>query len=237
MIIKKRHAPYLPHTSSEAAWNQSEQADSRPGLDASPIQFSEQDFREGRFPDRRREDRREGLRRTIDQEIVTRAHEEANAIREVAAQEGFNAGLGEASAIVEELKQAINQLMASREEALTTAADDLAAMALEIAERIIKTEVSCDESLVMSIVRDTIAKVGRDQKSILIKVNSADVRLVREALDTNPPFSQSVEVLVAEDPEVEAGSCIVETRAGQIDARFSTRLGILKQLLLTGGKF
>jgi flagellar biosynthesis/type III secretory pathway protein FliH len=88
----------------------------------------------------------------------------------------------------------------------------------------------------MSIVRNTVSKVGREQKSITIKVNPVDLKLVKETMRTDSQLSEAVEVLVFEDAEVDPGSCVIETRAGQIDARFSTQLGILKQLLLTGGK-
>jgi flagellar assembly protein FliH len=239
MIIKKKFAQSLDTPISPASQVRGEQTSRSTPVDIYSEEISPEDIESGLAPDRRRGDRRDrrlGYRRMEDQEIISRAHEEANAIREVAAQEGFQAGLNQAQAVIVDLQDAIQSFLQAREEALSSAADDLAAMAVEIAERIIKTEVACDENLVMSIVRNTVSKVGREQKSITIKVNPVDLKLVKETMRTDSQLSEAVEVLVFEDAEVDPGSCVIETRAGQIDARFSTQLGILKQLLLTGGK-
>lgn len=230
MIIKKKLAASYLNPPSPMSPLESE-------ADAFPMDLSPDDFEAGKVPDRRRNDRRQGYRRVEDQELITRAHEEANAIREAAQQEGFTAGLEQAQHVIDELQTTMQSLLNVRETALVSAADDLGQMAIEIAERIIKTEVSCDESLVMSVVRNTIAKVGQDQKSILIKVNPLDVKLVKEQMKTDSPFSDSVEILVTEEDTIDPGSCVVETRAGQIDASFSTQLELLKRLLATGGKF
>ena len=53
--------------------------------------------------------------------------------------------------------------------------------------------------------------------------------LIRSALGQTVP----VEVMVMDDPNVDQGSCVLETNSGLIDASFSTQLGILRQLLGT----
>lgn len=239
MIIKKKYAQAYPASppASQPQAVQEAQAQAPQPVDPYSGPLEPEDFETGKLTDRRRNDRRQGFRRIEDQELISRAHEEANAIRENAAKEGFEEGLNQAESLVQELRDTILSLLSAREDAILTAADDIAGMAVEIAERIIKTEVSCDESLVMSIVRNTVAKVGRDQKSILIKVNPVDVKLVKDAMRTDSQLSSAVEVLVVEDDTVDQGSCMVETQAGLIDARFSTQLELLKRMLLTGGKF
>lgn len=238
MIIKKKQAQTLLEAFPDSSLEKSDNAISNAKEHNDPYQsVASEDFEVGRMQDRRRKDRRSGYRRMGDQEIISLAYEEANAIKEAAAQEGFAAGIEESRIACQSLQKAIIDLMNAKEEALASAAEELYAMAIEIAENIIKTEVSCDETLVMSIVRKTVAKVGREQKSILIKVNPVDLKVVKETMKTDSQLSESVEVLVVEDTEIDPGSCIVETRAGQIDARFSTQLEILKQLLMIGGKF
>ena len=46
--------------------------------------------------ERRRGDRRRGFRRIDDRNLISRAKEEANSIREAAAKEGYQEGLSEA---------------------------------------------------------------------------------------------------------------------------------------------
>ena len=106
-------------------------------------------------------------------------------------------------------------------------------MAVEVAARVIKTEVSCDETLVLSLVRDTIQKAGRNSKSILIKLNPEDAPTVKKMLKDDPIPNLQAEVMVMDDPNVDQGSCVLETNSGLIDASFSTQLGILRQLLGT----
>lgn len=236
MIIKRKYAqalsvskPKLPEEPTVCL----EEQDFAPYTQ----ELTPEDFELGRLPDRRSTDRRQGFRRTEDHELISRAHEEANAIREQAAQAGFEEGLSQAQMVVDEMGNAIQSFLDAKEQAILSAADDIAAISIEIAERILKTEVSCDEALVMAIVRDTVAKVGREQKSLTIRVHPIDAKLVKEVMHQNSGLSESVEVLVAEDSSVDQGSCMVETQAGLIDARFSTQLALLKQLLLKGGTF
>ncbi len=243
MIIKKHQAQSLiterpaSRSASAPAREHTQPMDPETFREPDPYEampLSPEVFEQGQLADRRAKDRRQGYRRVEDQELISRAHEEANAIRERAAQEGFEEGLNQARDAMSQVQEAMQGLLNAREEALNSAANELAAMAVEIAERIIKTEVSCDEELVMSLVRNTIAKVGREQKSIIIKVNPIDVKVVKEAIKGDSGFSETTEIIVAEDDEVDQGSCIVETKAGQIDARFGTQIDFLKRLLLIG---
>ncbi len=230
MIIKKKHAN-LPDTPIGRP------SASQLGTDEETVAYSEEEVLAGRAQNRRRNDRRQGYRRIEDQELISRAHEEANAIREKAHQEGFQEGLDKAQEVIESLQETIQSFLNAKEEAYISASSDLAAMAVDIAEQLIKTEVSCDDTLVLKMVHSTIAKVGRDQKSITIKVNPIDQDLVKAEMRDNRQISEAVEILVVEDTSVEPGSCMVETHAGQVDARFSTQLEILKRLLSSGGRY
>lgn len=204
------------------------------------VPLSPEDFETGKLPDRRRKtretDRRQGFRREEDHMLLTRAEEEAIAIKERAELQGFEAGLEKAQAEIEKLADQMTGFLTAREQALATVSDDLAQMAIAIAQSILKTEVACDEDLVLSLVRATIQRAGRGQKSVLIKVHPTDLSRVKEAMKIESGLSASVEVLVLEDPTVDEGSCMVETQAGLVDARFSTQLEVLYKMLTTGGK-
>ncbi len=228
MIIKKNKAQQLQQSDPR-------HSPGRAGMPESIHDWSEDAVEQGLAPDRRAEDRRaadrrRGYRRIEDKSLITKAHEEANAIRENAYRQGFEEGLGQVEAEVRELRDKLDDLLISRDQVLESVADDIAPLAVEIAERIIKTEVSCDEELINAIVQDTIQKVGRNTKSILIKVHPDDVRIVKEGLKHHPPSNMNAEIMVMDDPTVDRGSCVVETNSGLIDASFSTRLEILRRL-------
>ncbi|MGE0201440.1 MAG: FliH/SctL family protein [Candidatus Melainabacteria bacterium] len=190
-------------------------------------------------PNRRAEDRerRNEFRRVEDKVLISRAQEEAGRIRENAYQEGFQQGLDDAEAAMTALREELGKVFSARDEALHSVADDIAGLAMEVAERIIKTEVSCDESLILSLVHDTIQKSGarggmgsQAVKSILVKVHPDDLALVKQDLKNNPPENLKAEILVMDDPTIARGSCVVETASGLVDASFTTQLEILKKL-------
>lgn len=205
-----------------------------------PVEWNEETVEAGLVPERRqddrRNDRRRGYRRIEDKDLISKAHLEAVAIKEQAQEEGFEEGLAKAEATLEELRSHFAQLLSGREEALHSVAKDIGALAVEVAARIIKTEVSCDESLVMGMVKDTIQKLGRNTKSVLIKVNPDDAANVRQFLKTDPIPNLNAEIIIMEDASVDMGSCVVETNSGLIDASFSTQLGILRRLVSTGAE-
>lgn len=235
MIIKRKHAgQLLPNHPGESPGV--DQA-SAPMVEEQPvetIEWNEETVEAGLAPERRigdqRDDRRRGYRRIEDKNLISKAYEEANAIREHARAQGFYEGLARAQAEVDALRQNIAELMNGREEALLSVANEIGSLAVEVAARIIKTEVSCDETLVMSLVRDTIQKAGRNSKTILLKLNPEDTPVVKQIIKDDPIPNLNAELIMMDDPTVDQGSCIIETNSGLVDASFSTQLGILRQL-------
>ncbi|MCE3236169.1 MAG: hypothetical protein K0Q50_2349 [Vampirovibrio sp.] len=237
MIIKRKHAGQLiPNNPGESV---------APGMGESAVplhdeqeeeavEWNEETIGTGLAPERRigdhRDDRRRGYRRIEDKNLISKAYEEANAIREHAQAQGFYAGLAQAQAEIDALRQNLAELMNGREEALMSVAHEIGALAVEVAARIIKTEVSCDETLVMSLVRDTIQKAGRNSKTILLKLNPDDSPVVKQIIKDDPIPNLNAELIMMDDPTVDQGSCIIETNSGLVDASFSTQLGILRQL-------
>lgn len=233
MIIKRKKAdPSLPSQGESLM----------PGMSAEPqqtaiepqIDWNPETIEAGLAPDRRlgerSDDRRRGYRRIEDRDLISKAYEEANAIRENAQIQGFQEGLAQAEGVIQELQDAIARLVNAREEALLSITGDIGSLAVEVAARIIKTEVSCDETLVMALVRDTIQKAGRHNKTILIKVNPEDSATVKKGLKDDPIPNLNAELIVMDEPTVDAGSCIIETNSGLVDASFATQLGIIRQL-------
>ncbi len=79
---------------------------------------------------------------------------------------------------------------------------------------------------------EVIKSLGKGETNILIKTNPADAQLIQENIpDIYPYGDSSTKITVIKDEEVDWGSCIVETKSGIIDARFSTQLQILQKAL------
>jgi flagellar assembly protein FliH len=181
--------------------------------------------------DRQLDDRRRlQYRRLNDQEIISRAADEAEAIREQARQAGYQAGLAEAAQDVEALQQQLTLLLQSRQEALADVASDVAGLAIDVAKKLLHVEISCDERLVLALVYDALGKAGRQAKQIMLHTHPAQTALVRDAWAQKPIPGMTTDFLVLDDPEVDYGSCLVETQSGIIDARFRTQWMLLRRL-------
>lgn len=206
-------------------------------MDAEPqVEWTEEAVERGELPERRTrhistpDERRRGYRRVEDKSLISKASDEANAIRENAYREGYEAGLAAGQSVIGELETVITDFMNTREDGLMSTADEIASIAITVAEKIIKTEVACDSTLVLGLVRETIQKAGKQNRTIIVKVNPDDAALVKTSLKEEPIPHLKAELIIMDDPLVDSGSCIVETNSGLVDASFSTQLEILRQL-------
>jgi flagellar assembly protein FliH len=184
--------------------------------------------------ERRRGDRRRGYRRVDDRNIISRAHEEANAIKEKAAKEGFDYGLNQLKGELKKINTAIAEFIKAKESAYEKLTPEISFLALKVAEKIIKKHVEEDPEIVLKIVSEVLKKIGRDENFIIIRTNPADTKLVRDNLPKIFRYADTnAKITVSDDDDVEWGSCIVETTNGLIDARFSTQIEILKKAFET----
>ncbi len=179
--------------------------------------------------ERRRGDRRRGYRRVDDRNLISRAEEEAKLIKENSSREGFNQGLMIAKQQLESFRTVVDEFMRAKEESVAIIQNDVVEIALKIAKKIIKKEPSVDKNIVLSIISDVIKDIGKDEKHIIIKIHPDDADNVRTNLPNLFPSLQSeARIIVETEENVELGSCIVETKNGLVDARFSTQLEILQ---------
>lgn len=190
---------------------------------------------EGPRQERRRGDRRRGYRRVDDRTLISRAHEEANAIREVASKDGFEYGLEKSQEEIQNLSKVITDLLDAKEKTMLMVTNDIAKIAIKVAEKIIKKEVSLDNEIVLNITSETIKEMGKGHQNIVIKVNPADSSLIRSKLPELYPYGDSkTNIVVLEEQSIEWGSCIVETNTGIVDASFGTQLIILQKAFELG---
>jgi flagellar assembly protein FliH len=234
MAIKRRQQKPDPASSSTMNVLAEENDESQHPVETIDPLWTAEGIEQGEVPERRHgvnQDRRTAYRRIEDKQLISKAYEEANAIREKAYEEGFQEGLDHAGESISTLQQQLDALLKGKEEALLSVSKDIAELAIEVATRIIKTEVSCDDTLVMALVKDTIQKAGVNAKSIIIKLHHTDTKTVKSLLKADPLQGIKTEVIVIDDPAVDKGSCIIETNSGLIDASFSTQLGVLYKML------
>lgn len=191
----------------------------------------------GEAPERRQPtaattDRRQGYRRIEDRELISRAQQEADMIRDMAREEGYAEGLAQAQQTIDELGVLLQRLQGAEQKALLNAAEQLVPLAVTIAEKVIRTEVRMDPGLTVQLARDLIQQVDVNQRQILFKVHPSEAALLREQMtqDSSWQFNDR-QILVMEDPNVEPGGCILETPSGLIDGTLATQLAVVRRLL------
>jgi flagellar assembly protein FliH len=184
----------------------------------------------GQAPDRRGDPR--PIRRGEDLSLLEQAKTEAHYIKEQAREAGFQEGLRQAEKSLDGIWELLENLQTAHQQALANSVEQIVPIAIEIAEKIIKTEVACDKTLLIAIAKDLLSKVDRTQKTVVFKVNPAEVALLKDEIERHPSWRMNDrDILVEEDGSVAQGSCVLETAGGQIDANFHTQLKTVRKLL------
>jgi flagellar assembly protein FliH len=103
--------------------------------------------------------------------------------------------------------------------------------AFGIAQRIIARETSLDKEIILNQIKEGVTRILGVEK-IKIRVHPDDLATVRAHRDRIQANSDALrEVVVESDEHLECGDCILESDLGNIDARISTQLKQIENLL------
>ena len=167
------------------------------------------------------------------------AEERAAAMQAEAEHRGYESGLerglAEARARVEHALEAVaaaERSMAEMHDRYVADAEAAAVdLAFQIAEKVIGATVASDREAVLSIVSGALLRTT-DRDHLVLEVNPGDFELVRDsAAELAARLGGINRMEVVSERRVEAGGCVVRTEAGEIDARVSSQLERVRQLL------
>ncbi len=182
--------------------------------------------------ERRRGDRRRGFRRIDDRNLISRAREEAQTIKESAAKEGYQAGLEQASDDISEVKNAITAFLSAKQEVFEYIAPDILEISVDIAKKIIKREIQQDPSLILNNILEILKGLSKEETKITLRVNPQQVALLKtEIPELMSTAGLDAKVLVVPDEELMEGGCMVTTTNGVIDATIETQLSVISEAL------
>ena len=100
-----------------------------------------------------------------------------------------------------------------------------------IAQRIIGRETSVDKDIILNQIKEGVTRILGVEK-IKIRVHPDDLATVRGHRDRIQANSDALrEVVVESDEHLECGDCILESDLGNIDARMSTQLKQIENML------
>lgn len=129
------------------------------------------------------------------------------------------------------LTNTLTQFEAERDQMITSAQQDLLALALAVAVKITHKQFEVDPSVVMENVKTAVGLVA-SRSSIVLRMNPVDMERF-ETFDAEKlqQLFNLQHVRMIKDDTVEIGGCIVQTDNGKIDAQLTTQIhNIIKHL-------
>jgi flagellar assembly protein FliH len=157
---------------------------------------------------------------------------EAEAIREQARREGFEAGRLEGITEVRmELEPSARALLAAAEEVALQRAEravalerDAVELAFEIARKVVAGALEAKPEVVVDIVAGALRTLT-ERERVVIDVHPDDADLVRESIDAvAQQLGGIAHVDVQADRRVPRGGTVVRTDEGEVDATIDTKL-------------
>ena len=137
---------------------------------------------------------------------------------------GYEAGLEQLTKVMVEAKNTLEQALRERERLGKEAENDLAQLAVKIAQRVVGSEISLNSNVVVNMIKANLERV-KDREHVILRVHQEDIETVKKNKEfflKFVPDVRSVEIQI--DPRVDRGGCIIETNLGTVDARITTQL-------------
>lgn len=184
--------------------------------------------------------------------IIEEAKARAEKLKEQARAEGLEAGKAAVQGrleeqIREEIRKARSRDVANlvkslqtqilgvnewRETLVRDAREQLIGLAVEIARRVIKREVTCSDEIARLNIEEAIRLSARRSR-LLIRVSEMDMSTLETMLDEQP-MSQDADSAIELIPSTEIlpGGCLIESACGSVDARIETQLREIEKVLV-----
>lgn len=196
------------------------------------LNFSLENVKFEQREERREGSRRRGYRRSQDRNIISRAQNEAIAIKEAAKQEGYQAGIEKAVGDLSELKSKFAEFYSYKDALFEKVSDCIMDISLEVAKKIIKKEIEVDKEATISIIKGALEEVNRTENKITLKVMPQQVEIVKGKLpEIFADNTFEAKIIVVPDNNISEGGVIIETSNGIIDATIQTQVAIIEKAL------
>ena len=182
--------------------------------------------------ERRRGDRRRGFRRIDDRNLISRAREEAQSIKEAAAKEGYQEGLERSKSDIDEVKNAITGFLSAKQDVFEYIAPDILEISVDIAKKIIKKELQQDPTIILDNIKEILKGLSKEESKVTLRVNPSQVSLLKaEIPEVMSSIGLEAKVMIVPDETIMEGGCVVTTANGVIDATIETQLSVISEAL------
>lgn len=143
-------------------------------------------------------------------------------------QAGLEAGNTRADAMLRRLAETLTEIDGLRAQMVAQTERQMVQIALAVARRILRREVSIDQDLVVALARVALDRLG-DQASATIRLNPDDYAGITARRGAEWAGTR---VSVVPDPAVSRGGCRVESELGFVDAGIDAQFDEMVHALL-----
>ncbi len=139
-------------------------------------------------------------------------------------EDGLNAAQSEYAALLQEAESIKIQAGQDYEKILESIENDTVEVILEIARKVICTEISINKEDILYLIKQAFEKCS-NKEGIVLRVSQDDYSFVMDNIDALRSMIQgSPEFEVKKDASLNEGDCLVETLFGTIDAGVQTKI-------------
>ncbi|MBI4984682.1 MAG: flagellar assembly protein FliH [Rhodocyclales bacterium] len=155
-------------------------------------------------------------------EVALPTAEDIERIKQQAQQQGHQAGYKEGQAKArgeaERLARAAGKLEAALRELDNGVADELLALALEVARQVVRHEIGARPEVLIEVVHEALGQLPHQHAAIYL--HPEDASLVRSYLGDQLAHAGH---RIHEDPKLARGDCILDAGGSTLDASVATR--------------
>ena len=144
-------------------------------------------------------------------------------------EEGEKEALKKLSPLIESLKNAINQIDYAQKIILKNQEKEILHLCIEMAQKIIHTEIQQNPHIILANLREGLKSVGR-HKIMAIRLNPLDLDLLQNSKENITQLALNLEgINLKGDPDLLQGGCLIETDLGYVDASIENQIQELKK--------
>ena len=143
--------------------------------------------------------------------------------REAGEKEGLKKGRQSVQPTIDTLETLLEDLTLVRNNTLKGLEAEIVALTIGIARKIVGQELTVRPELIVTTIKNALSQIETAGK-IRIKLNPDDIELLNNTpADLGAILSDTATVTYESDPSITSGGCVIETDAGNIDARLETQ--------------
>jgi flagellar assembly protein FliH len=149
--------------------------------------------------------------------------EKSAKIEKEAFDKGYADGMKAGSQAVRDAAQRLDSVIMELEHFRAKKTDelipDIIGLSMEIAKKIIYSNIEKDRDNVVAITREALSRLGGVEEKIMIRVNPDDYETMITNLDSLRGETRLMDITIEPSAGITIGGCYIETPSGEVDAR------------------